>query len=495
MEVQDKNGDLTANADQLQVLVANPNQGDSLRVTLTETGPKTGVFRSSVPVAVLDVSPAATGAGQIAMSEGDSVWVTYVDPTDPDDSSHAYLYTPATFPQAVSGWYLDTDGDGAVDKAVVNYSKALKSAPDSLQLWFPDAAAQKTFTSAMGGFTFQGTRVEAVLQPPFAAGTTGFAGDNRNSGRSFLTDGGKSRTSAFTLADSVGPVLNRAVLAPASSPELPDTLTVTFSEAITYTPSEKHPFLNWQGGTAHAASDITVLASPDVQPLRLVLLLDANSKILLAPGDSLRIAAGIVDLLGNRPSVNNRWVPVEGGKRLPPVPPAVFTVQWDPRVYDSQSSGPEGAPFVLSSRDGGGNWTPVQGSVGSLSRNCTGTDCGQPLPSAADGSVTKPSILITFDKPFRYESILFSNLGAFVAGIAGTVDANLMDGNGNASAPVHLDPATGHYRIRLIWNGKAVNGTRAGTGAYIWKVNIVPLGATKQAAISSSKIIGLLRRN
>jgi hypothetical protein len=242
VEVQDKNGDLTANADVLQVLVANPNQRDSLRVTLTETGPKTGVFRSTVPVQALDIAPAASGAGQIAMAEGDSVWVTYSDPTDPDDSASAFLYTPATFPQPVSGYFLDADGDGAVDKAVVIYSKPLQAVPDSLQLWFPALAAQKTYAAGAGGFAFQGTRVDAVLNPPFAAGTTGFAGENRNSGRSFLTHEGKPRTSAFTLADSAGPVLTRAVLAPASAPGAPDTLTVTFSEAINYARSERHPF-------------------------------------------------------------------------------------------------------------------------------------------------------------------------------------------------------------------------------------------------------------
>lgn len=494
VEVQDKNGDLTANADPLQVMVANPNQGDSLRVTLTETGPRTGVFRSSVPVQVIDLPPAATGAGQIAMSEGDSVWVTYSDPTDADDSSRAFLYTPATFPQAVSGWFLDSDGDGAVDKAVVNYSMSLKAVPDSLQLWFPQPAAQKTI--AAGGLAWQGTRVEAALAQPFAAGVTAFAGDNRNSGRSFLTHEGKPRVSAFTLADSAGPVLMRAVLTPASAPASatgdPDTLTVTFSEPIGYARGETHPFQGKQGSVLIPASAITVAGTVDVQALRLVLLLKAGADPLLAAGDSLRIAAGIADLPGNRPAANNRFVLVEGGKRLPP---AVLTVEWNARVYDSRWSGPDGKPFVISAQDAGGDWVPVQGAVGSIARNCAGTDCGQPLPPAADGSVALPSILITSDRPFRYQSAVFNNFGVFVAGISGEVGATLLDGTGGSSAPVHADPKTGHYKMRLIWNGKAVNGTRAGTGAYIWKATIMSVGGNRPTVISSSKTIGLLRRD
>jgi hypothetical protein len=492
VEVQDKNGDLTANADQLQVTVANPNQGDNLQVTLAETGPRTGVFRSTVPVQVLDLPPASTGAGQIAMSEGDSIWVTYVDPTDADDSSQAFLYTPATFPQAISGWFLDSDGDGAVDKAVVNYSMPLKALPDSLQLWFPQPAAQRTFASAAGGLTMLGTRVEAILAPPFAAGVTAFAGDNRNSGRSFLTHDGKPRVSAFTLADSVGPVLTRAVLSPAAAAGAPDTLTVTFSEPIGYARTETRPFQGKQGGAALPASSITVAGTVDVQAARLVLLLSPGADPLLAAGDSLRIAAGIADLMGNRPAANNRFVLVEGEKRLPP---AVLEMEWSTRVYDSRRSGPEGKPFVISAEDAAGNWVPVQGSVGSIARNCAGSDCGQPLPPAADGGVSVPSILITSDRPFRYESVVFNNFGVFVAGISGEVGAPLLDGTGGSSAPVHADPKTGHYRMRLIWNGKAVNGTRAGTGAYVWKATILSVGGSQPTVISSTKTVGLLRRD
>jgi hypothetical protein len=286
--------------------------------------------------------------------------------------------------------------------------------------------------------------------------------------------------------------LAKAVIAPAAVPGAPDTLTVSFSEAIAYSRPERHPFQGKQAGTAHPAADITVLGAPDAQPARLVLLLDPGSALLLAPGDSLRIAAGIADPIGNRPSPGNRWVLIEGGKRLPP---AVLKVDWETRVFDSRWTPAEGKPFVLSARDAGGNWVPVQGSEGSIARNCTGSDCGQPLPPSADGSIALPSLLITSDRPFRYQSVLFSNLGAFVAGITGELGAPLLDGTGGPGAVVHADPKTGYYQTRLIWNGKAVNGTRAGTGAYIWKVSILSTEGARPALFSGSKVIGLLRKN
>jgi len=364
----------------------------------------------------------------------------------------------------------------------------LKAVPDSLQLWFPDAAAQKTFAASAGGFAFQGGRVDAKLAPAFAAGVTGFTGDNRNSGRSFLTYDGKPRVSAFTLADSVGPVLARAVVAPASGAGLPDTLTVTFSEAIDYATTESHPFQGWQAGVSHPAFDINVTGKVDIQSTRLVLLLDPGSKLLLAPGDSLRIAAGITDLIGNRPAANNRYVLVEGNPRLPP---AVLDVQWDVRKH--RWSGPDGNPFVFSAQDGA-DWVPVLGSVGSFVRNCTG-DCGQRLTPLLDSLTPPPSIMITFDRPFRYQSLIFSNLGAFVAGIAGEIGPTLLDGTGGSSAQVHADPKTGIYRLRLIWNGKAANGTQAGSGAYVWKMSIISANGAKPTVISGSRIIGILRQN
>jgi hypothetical protein len=73
--------------------------------------------------------------------------------------------------------------------------------------------------------------------------------------------------------------------------------------------------------------------------------------------------------------------------------------------------------------------------------------------------------------------------------------AQLLDGTGGPGALVHADPVTGYYQTRLIWNGKAVNGTRAGTGAYVWKVSIISATGTPPTVFSSSKVIGLLRRD
>jgi len=85
-------------------------------------------------------------------------------------------------------------------------------------------------------------QVEVTWSPAFPAATA-FTGDARNSGRAYLTAAGKARSNAFTLVDSIGPVLRKAVLAPGRFPGAADTLTLDFSEAVALAPGSSNPLL------------------------------------------------------------------------------------------------------------------------------------------------------------------------------------------------------------------------------------------------------------
>lgn len=492
VSVTDKNGDRNAFADSLRVSITNPNSGDAMTALLIETGPRTGVFRAVDAVAA---GGGPTGPGRIAMAEGDSVWVVYRDPSDADDSSRAFLYTPATFPQALSGWVLDTDADGAIDKAVVLFSKPLSGPPDSLRLPFPDSASGRMVS---GTFAVAGNRLEANLSPPFAPGTTGFTGA-RTPGRAWLTAEGRTRVSAFALADSAGPVLNSAWLRPAGDAAAQDTLTVTFSEPMAGT-NLSHPFEAWQAGRAHAAGDLKVARVLSAQGAAWIVLLDPSSPLRLEPGDSLRLAFGqagaIADPVGNFPGTGNRRVVVEGSPRTPP---AVLSLAWDLRGLAGPGSDAKRPPFTLLARDGSGNWSPFQGSDGRRSRPCASLDCGPTIPAATDGGLPFPSLVVSADRPFRYEAALFSNLGILVARCAGEVGPDLLETTGGAAAPVHADAATGRYEVRLAWNGRTSEGSPAGTGAYVWKARASlarPAAAgLPPLSVESSRTIGFLRGN
>jgi hypothetical protein len=79
--------------------------------------------------------------------------------------------------------------------------------------------------------------------------------------------------------------------------------------------------------------------------------------------------------------------------------------------------------------------------------------------------------------PVDYEFKIFSNLGEYLVGGAGKVDA--------ADIPLLASAADGmRYRLRIIWTGRCQNQERAGTGAYILKTTIRNSENPKTAAQS-----------
>jgi hypothetical protein len=101
--------------------------------------------------------------------------------------------------------------------------------------------------------------------------------------------------------------------------------------------------------------------------------------------------------------------------------------------------------------------------------------------------------LITLDRPFRYESAVFNNLGTFVGGVSGSLGSELLETSGNPLGPIRKNPVTGYYQVRLIWNGQSTQGQRIGTGAFIWRIKLTLPNASKVRTLSDSRKIGVLR--
>lgn len=229
VSVTDKDRDVNQHAkDTVSVKIKNPSSGDSLVVTLYETGDSTGIFRTASTVPIVHVK---TGANQISMADGDKIWITYADPYDSTDVSQAILVSKATFPVATRGWLLDTNGDGTVDKAVVAYDKVLTSPPDSITVYFPDATTAWTVKAGQGSITASGAFATLAFGAAFPPKTTSFSNGTLGTGISYLNTGGEVKKSVFPLADSVGPVILTAQVAERLAPGI-DTLFVTFSEAL-----------------------------------------------------------------------------------------------------------------------------------------------------------------------------------------------------------------------------------------------------------------------
>jgi hypothetical protein len=311
--VTDRNGNINAKAkDTLTVKVRNPSGNDSLVLSLIETGDSTGNFQTVSPVSIVSTPPGQRGANQIFMSGGDRLWVTYVDPTDPADSSQAYLVSIADFPVPQRGWYKDVNGDGAVDSAVVVYDKALITPPDSLRVFFPDTSALRMIRSSSGALRVAGSIAGLSIAPPFAAAATAFSPNVSGTGISWLTAGGLVRKKVYPMADSVGPILVSATVVERFDPGI-DTLYVALSEAIQPQTLTGATFILIKRG----ASTVLTITSSEALPNSFSLVLAAGSA---APqlGDSLRInpAGPVADVPGNTAHKLNPAVPL-GLKTIP----------------------------------------------------------------------------------------------------------------------------------------------------------------------------------
>ncbi|MDQ3003130.1 MAG: glycoside hydrolase family 9 protein, partial [Fibrobacterota bacterium] len=361
VEVEDKSGDRSDLPDTLRVTVSNANRGDAFLVTLVETGPRTSIFHTLTPLNLVDIDPTIKTPGQVPFGEGDTVWVTYRDRSDPEDSSQAFLFSPATYPLAVGGSLYDTDGDGVADKARVLYSKPLTQIPDSIQIAFPVPTEIRFARGSKNIYAGpSGNQVELDWSPPFPVATA-FVGESRNSGRSFLTEAGKARSNAFTFVDSIGPILKKAVLAPGRNPGEADTLSLEFSEPVVLSPGSRNPLRVIRGKELEAGS-LEWVRTLLGQDLIWKILVASHSDPLLMPGDSLRLGMGYTDLGGVKPHPQNRPVILEGDNR---VPPPIVRLRFLPasQGFFSEEVDASGQPAFIAARSDGARWQAFAGAT------------------------------------------------------------------------------------------------------------------------------------
>ncbi|MHB9116082.1 MAG: C25 family cysteine peptidase [Thermoleophilia bacterium] len=124
-------------AETLQVTVVSAS-GDSEVITLTETGPSTGIFRGTLQSST--PSGAGNNNGLLWAREGDSLTVTYVDPDFPADTSSAVANVSPTL-ALVTGLTAWTAADGTV---VVEWETQSETGTLGFDLLRADGSARST---------------------------------------------------------------------------------------------------------------------------------------------------------------------------------------------------------------------------------------------------------------------------------------------------------------------------------------------------------------
>lgn len=208
---------------------------------------------------------------------------------------------------AISGYYLDKDGDGRIETAVVAFDSNYRAPPNSIAFADPFMKANKV---GPAGITVANSTVTYALDPskPFTPGT-GFPSEPLGD---IVADSNYAAQSVL-MDDRVGPVLNSATSFPTAKSDASAEVEITFSEAVALDSTPPvFPLEVKRQGTIVADAEIKVIAIRALSPYSYRVVFAPASKYPV-PGDSARITSlrPLKDAIGNRSNMRI-FVPVNG---------------------------------------------------------------------------------------------------------------------------------------------------------------------------------------
>lgn len=356
---------------------------------------------------------------------------------------------------AVNAVYVDNDGDGRIDGAVVRLDLPVADLPASIRLVDPFSRAPHVLTAAA---ISKGAGADILIvrfpDQPFTPGTA-FPTEALGS---FPGIAGYGFT-PFPVADSAGPVPVKAVSHNKTSPEAPASVDITFSEQVNL--AEIQNGLLWpfdvirKDGVNPAGLKVLSVAPVAGQPNTYRWTFTADSPVWIVYTDSLVLAGKpVIHDAGGNPSVGGgKRIPVEG---TPEVLKNKIIIQvtnvteqisktYSDRVFSSD---------VLKNPFAGIGTGPGGSDV---CLNCPrGSD-----QTFLDNNLSRPEWILKSKYAFQYSFTIYDHMGQYVNKTQGRIDEAMM-------AKLTQD-AEGFRSIRFRWIPVASNGSAVGTGAYILK--------------------------
>lgn len=341
--------------------------------------------------------------------------------------------------------YLDSNGDGRIDQARIEFAAAPARAPQRVRLQDPFLPGDSVDVTGAAIVRLDSTHFRLDFPAhEFTFGTGVAAGPY---GRITAADS-LFVTAPFAVGDGVGTLpLSADAIGPQKHGDKP-TLTLVFSEATVVDEASKaFPYDIKREGTR--LTGITVESIRDLGGGRILYTFSSADYPL--PGDSLRLQSGtpaVTDGAGNR-SRMAYFIPVTG--KLP-VPPAVFVPNSTPLVDFPPLAAPVSLPSSVFVTDSASGACLCEASGAS------------PALLQLTGAVPKPGFLphlmsIKIDAPLSYSLQFFSNLGVFVNRAQGEIT--------EADLSKLTRDANGVATVVLYWWPVGLQGQVAGTGAYI----------------------------
>ncbi len=374
---------------------------------------------------------------------------------------------PTPVDTILAAWMKDSDGNGAADQAGFVFTHPLTALPSSIGPVYWNDVSPKLANPKAPRLSFLAGSGQTVVMADFA-------GAEFPVGLTSVPPGGHPQATFPAdavfggqiplLADSVGPVPLSAAIALGSitslAVRLPDTLTVTISEALRPNPASLIRFGKLKDDRcqdAQSAANPVLLGTPTASAngLTYSLVLDPQAANPVS-GDCAYLGT-VLDLPGNGPSPLGVRI---GG---PQVPQAIRAASGYPAVSGGGTSN-------LEVTSGNLLWIPPVGYVPGTpfqetimpapGQPASGRDATRQIP-LSDGTTL---LKVVSAGKYTARVFIFDNLGLFVKTFSQSFGYK-----GELENAARLEPLG--YKSFLVWDGRDMSGNLAGQGVYIWRVD------------------------
>jgi Chitobiase/beta-hexosaminidase C-terminal domain len=357
----------------------------------------------------------------------------------------------------VAGVYVDFDGDGRIDGAVIRLDVPAAAVPALVRLVDPFTKSPLILESSQIVKDASGS-VLTVRFPdkPFAAGTV-FAADAFGSFPNVPGFG----PAPFIVSDSVGPVPVRAVSRNKTTPEDRPSVDITFSEPVNLAEIQAGklwPFEIIRDG-APVGADVVVASVVPVEglPETYRWTFEALSPAWPVYIDSLVLAAApiIHDRGGAAGVAGGKTIQVEGA---PLILENIITIRVTNPIISQQAGAAPSLPAEVRRHP-----FALVGDAPGGSQVCL--DCTVGTDPWFTPRHPLPEWVIRSKYAVDYAFSIFDHLGNFVSKTEGRITEAML-------GKIPQD-AEGFRNLRFRWIPVARNGESIGTGAYILKGRVI----------------------
>jgi hypothetical protein len=251
---------LKAKPSSLEALVINARKKDTTVVKLTLQG---DVYVSATAIAAVAKDPSSTGANEIAFFGGDTIYVRYIDPDDPEDISEQTFFAKPTYPTPVSAVVRDSSCDGVMDVVDVTFSQAFNDGDVMDTLWLsikdPSTAEGDSFNVVVTG-SISGKMKLSVGIP--ARSSLPKTGAPAGSLTVYIKPEGQSskEPATISLTDGIIPVLTGVSLLENPAPRsAQDTLKISYNEPVSLANKTNWPLVVTDGSAPVVTTGISVV--------------------------------------------------------------------------------------------------------------------------------------------------------------------------------------------------------------------------------------------